>query len=133
MDNAYAEVVAQDQGPAGMWELSREAVRGVSSGPVTPVATQTATNRPVWEIWTIPYAKVPIVIFLKQTLCPFFVQHCSAKKHISPCIQEMLHLIKSLCLDKSNGFQNKLVSPARSDQFSTCYIRKFIALPCLKY
>lgn len=133
MDNACAEVVAQDKGPAAMWELSREAVRGVLSDPETQVTTQTATDRPVWEIWTIPYAKLPIIIFLKQILCPFFVRHCSAKKQISPSIQETLHLTVSLCLGKSNRFQNKLVSPARSDQFNTCYIRKFIALPCLKY
>lgn len=63
MNNACAEEVTQDQGPAGVWELSREAVKEVSSDSVTRVANQIATNRPVWEIQTTPYAKVQIIRF----------------------------------------------------------------------
>lgn len=68
MGNAHAEVVTQDQEPAGMWDLSREMVKGVSPDPATPVTTQTATNWPVWEIWAIPYAKAPATIFLEHSV-----------------------------------------------------------------
>lgn len=66
MDNA--EAVTQDQEPAGMRELSREALKGVSPYPATPVATQTATNRPAWESSAIPYAKAPDTIFLEHSV-----------------------------------------------------------------
>lgn len=125
MDNAHAEVVIQDQEPAGMRELNRD------PDPAIPVTTQTATNQPVWEIWAIPCAKASDAIFLEH--CPFFMQHCSARNQISAGIEEMLLLTISLCLNMSNAFQNKLISPARSDQFGTCYIRKFITLSFLKY
>lgn len=115
MDNA--EAVTQDQEPAGTRELSREAVKGVSPYPATPVATQTATNRPAWESSAIPYAKASDTVFLEH--CPFFMQHCSAENQISPAIEEILLLTISLCLNMSNVFQNELVSPARSDQFGT--------------
>lgn len=72
MDNAHGEVVTQDQEPAGRrenWELSREAVQGVSPDPATPVTTQTAINPPVWEIWAVAYAKAPL--FFLKTLSIF--------------------------------------------------------------
>lgn len=62
MDNAHGEVVTQDQEPAGMWELGREIVKGVSPDPVTPV-----TNQSVWEIWAIPSAKAPDTVFLEHS------------------------------------------------------------------
>lgn len=88
MDNACAELVAQDQ--VILCDVrTQQRSRGVLPDPVTQVATQTATNQPGWEIWTVPYAKIPIIIFCKQTLCPFFLQNCSAKKQISASIQEI--------------------------------------------
>lgn len=76
MDNACAGVVAQDQGPAGRWDLSREKVRGVSCDAAAQVTAQDAANGPVWEIGTIsfvPYAMVPIFFFFfEQTLSPLF-------------------------------------------------------------
>lgn len=132
MDNAHAEVVTQDQEPAGMWDLSRKVVKRVSPDPASPVTTQTATNWPVWEIWAVLYAKAPDIIFLEHSV-HFFMQHCSARNQISPAIEEILLLTISPCLNMSNAFQNELVSPARSDQFGTWYIRKFITLSVLEY
>lgn len=78
MDNAHAEVVKQDQEPAGMWELGREVVKGVSPDPVTPV-----TNQPVWEIWAIPYAKAPDTVFLEHSA--IFYATLLSQKPNQPC------------------------------------------------
>jgi len=66
MGNACAEVVAQDQGPAGMQELSREAARGVLSDPVAQVAAQTATNRPAGRSEQCPRPRSQSLLFLNK-------------------------------------------------------------------
>lgn len=124
MDNACAGVVAQDQGPAGRWDLSREKVRGVSCDAAAQVTAQDAANGPVWEIGTIsfvPYAMVPIFFFffLNKHSVHFLATPLSQKTNqtFHPRKAAKLHLIISLCLGKSNGFQNELVSPGNSDQY----------------